>query len=132
LSAKRRRYAYSVAGCIFDGVSPTTNAHIFRAAWLRNLFATADVFRHVHVRHEPGHASTRECRKEPDFKLNCACDGCNSGWMEARDLAGEEVFTTAVARGNSVKRSRPANPASSSERSGQSSHSSLQEHGARP
>jgi hypothetical protein len=93
-----------VSGCIFDGVSPTTNAHIFRAGWIRDLMPDADVIRHVHTRHEPGREFDAEWRTErADFKVNCACDRCNAGWMNDLDHAAESIFVTAAAKGHEIK-----------------------------
>jgi hypothetical protein len=62
-----------VPGCIFDGVSPTTRAHIFREAWIRDLTSSSDVLRHVLTRREPGDEFEREWLKErADFKVNWA------------------------------------------------------------
>jgi hypothetical protein len=98
-----------VPSCIFDGVSPTTRAHIFREAWIRDPTSSSDVLRHVLTRHEPGDEFEREWLKDrADFKVNCACNGCNSVWMNDLDHAAEDVFVTAAAKGGSVKLTSPS------------------------
>ena len=67
------------------------------------------MLRHVLTRHEPEHGFDRESRNErADFRVNCVCNACNSGWMEALDLAAEDVFVTAAAMGRSAKLLRPS------------------------
>jgi len=101
-----------VTGCIFDGTSPTTRAHIFREGWIRDLAFGVNVLRHVVTRHEPGDEFEREWRKErADFKVNCACNACNSGWMNDLDHAAEDVFATEAARGRAAKLVSPSDKA---------------------
>ncbi len=96
-------------GCIFCGRSPTTDAHIFRKGWFRTLFPHVSQFRHVHSRNEGDDPFEVEWRKtSADFKVNCACDPCNSGWMENLDLAAEELFATSAALGGPVRIESPA------------------------
>jgi hypothetical protein len=91
-------------GCIFCGRSPTTDAHIFRKGWFKTLFPHVGRFRHVHTRSEGEDPFETEWRKtSADFKVNCACDSCNSGWMEKLDLAAEELFATSAALGYPVR-----------------------------
>jgi hypothetical protein len=98
-----------VPSCIFDGRSPTTNAHIFREGWIRDLTPEVEVLRHVHTRHEPGSEFEKEWRTErASFKVNCACGRCNAGWMNDLDLAAEDMFVTAAAKGRSAKLLRPS------------------------
>ena len=98
-----------MAGCIFDAVSPTTRAHIFREAWIRDLASGYDVLRHVLTRHEPGDEFGTEWLKErADFKVKCACNGCNSGWMNDLDHAAEDVFVTDAVKGRSAKLTSPS------------------------
>jgi hypothetical protein len=97
-----------VSGCIFDGVSPTTNAHVFRMGWIAQMFPTAERFRHVHTRHEVGHEFDAEWRNErADFKVNCVCARCNDGWMERLDVEAEDIFLTRAVMGVSAKITSP-------------------------
>ena len=101
-----------MTGCIFDGASPTTRAHIFREAWIRDLASGVDVLRHVLVRYEHGDQFESEWLTErADFKVKCACSRCNSGWMNDLDRAAEDVFATDAARGRTVKLTSPSEKA---------------------
>jgi hypothetical protein len=87
-------------GCIFCETSPTTDAHVFRKGWFKTLAPDINRFRHVHTRSEGPDPFEVEWRKtSADFKVNCACQSCNGGWMHRLDLAGEELFATAAALG---------------------------------
>jgi hypothetical protein len=95
-----------MAGCIFCGTSPTTNAHIFRKAWIDKVFPGTGTFRHRHVRrHIEGFDRTWEA-DEVDLKVNSACDSCNSGWMNRLDDQAEAVFLDHAVRGYDVRLDR--------------------------
>lgn len=86
--------------CIFCGRSPTTDAHVFRKGWFKTLFPHVSEFRHVHTRSEGDDPFEVEWRNSStDFKVKCACERCNSGWMMRLDFAAEGLFATAAALG---------------------------------
>jgi len=92
--------------CIFCGTSPTTNAHVFRKAWLDSIYPAAGDFEHTYGR---GDEFDRKWSKgEADVKVNCVCNTCNSGWMNRLDHQAEDLFLDAAVRGYPVKLERMA------------------------
>ena len=89
--------------CIFCDRSPTTNAHIFRKAWLEQIFPGLEQFEHRHQRRGEGGFDRSWSKGEADIKVRCACEGCNSGWMDQLDHASEDIFATAAATGHPAK-----------------------------
>jgi hypothetical protein len=92
-----------VSTCIFCGRSPTTNAHIFRKAWLEQVFPGLEQFEHRHQRRGEGGFDRSWSKDEADIKVGCACADCNGGWMDRLDHAAEEIFATAAATGHPAK-----------------------------
>jgi hypothetical protein len=96
--------------CIFDGRRgprpKLSNAHVIRKGWIKQLYPDMR-FHHLHVQHDP-HPDVEPferwwSKKEADFKVKCACQGCNEGWMERLDRAAEDLFATDAARGRPAK-----------------------------
>jgi hypothetical protein len=89
-----------MAGCIFCGTSPTTNAHLFRKAWIAQLFPTSYKYRHsrdsLTVPKDEREWWTADVA---DIKVNAACSRCNGGWMNDLDHAAEDLFLTKAALG---------------------------------
>jgi len=96
--------------CIFCGGSPTTNAHIFRKAWLDHVMPHPDPY--VHHRIGQGQGGEGEIRiwakDESDLKVNCACGPCNSRWMNRLDLSSEKLFLDVAVRGQPCRLDDPA------------------------
>lgn len=94
-----------MAGCIFCGASPITNAHIFRKAWIDEVTPRARGFRHRRGPRAqvPGPGQREWIKDAIDLKVKAACNDCNSGWMERLDLAAEEAFLTHAVLGFDVK-----------------------------
>jgi hypothetical protein len=100
-----------VAGCIFCDERPLTNAHVFRKAWLDQIFPGSDPYRHRHVRRgEGGHEKTWS-KDEADIKVRCVCETCNGGWMDQLDHAAEDLFLTQAATGFDVRLERESDKA---------------------
>ncbi|HEX6699393.1 MAG TPA: hypothetical protein VF101_01545 [Gaiellaceae bacterium] len=85
-----------------------TNAHVIRKGWIEQLYPDVPSFRHRHVRREADPFDVWWSKKEADFKVRCACKGCNSGWMDRLDRAAERIFATDAARGRETKVERLA------------------------
>jgi hypothetical protein len=90
-----------MAGCIFCGKSPLTNAHIFRRGWMDGLVPGAARFRNRHIRTEPGAEPHDKSwpAKQADVQVKAVCARCNDGWMDKLDHAAEDMFATAAAQG---------------------------------
>jgi len=97
-----------MAGCIFCGTSPTTNAHIFRKSWMSEIAPMSHGF--VHRRGQrsefSGPGNTEWTTDAADLKVNAVCAGCNGGWMEKLDLATEDSFLTHAILGLPVRLDR--------------------------
>jgi hypothetical protein len=89
-----------MAGCIFCGTSPTTNAHVFRKGWIDRLMPRSGSFRHRRGAEIDGRSWIKDSM---DLKVNVACKDCNSGWMDRLDHAAEDAFLTHAALGFDVK-----------------------------
>ncbi len=93
-----------MAACIFCGLSPTTNTHIFRKAWIAELFPTSYRFRHTRSSlTAPKDEREWWTSKDADIKVNAACERCNGGWMNDLDHLAEETFLTYAALGYDVR-----------------------------
>jgi hypothetical protein len=92
-----------MSGCIFCGASPSTNAHIFRRAWMEEVFPGTEMFHHRHVRRHTEGFDKEWDKDEADLKVNCACESCNGGWMNRLDLEAEAIFLDHAVRGFSVR-----------------------------
>jgi hypothetical protein len=103
----RQRVARS---CIFCSGTPTTNAHIFRKAWLEQLMPHPEPYVHRHVREGKGGKGEMRIwkKRESDLKVNCACSACNGGWMDRLDKAAERLFLDAAVRGEACRLDHPA------------------------
>ena len=76
--------------CIFCGASPTTNAHIFRRAWIEKMvYPGGENFTHRHIRRGEGGFDQTWSPRGFDIKVNCVCVRCNGEWMERLDLDEE-------------------------------------------
>jgi hypothetical protein len=92
--------------CIFCGSAEMSNAHVFRLAWIEQLFPQPEgsPYRHQRQGHSPGDEGLQEWfNRAADFKVKDVCVSCNSGWMNELDHAAEDVFTTRAAMGLDVK-----------------------------
>jgi len=93
----------SVSACMFCDRTPTTNAHIFRKAWLEQIFPGLEQFEHRDQRRGEGGFDRSWSKNEADIKDGCACESCNGGWMDQLDHAAEDIFATAAASGHLAK-----------------------------
>jgi hypothetical protein len=70
------------------------------------IFPGTEKYQHRHVR-RGAHGFERSWSKgEADIKVKCACERCNSGWMDRLDHEAEDVFLTHAAIGYPVTLSR--------------------------
>lgn len=91
------------AACIFCSGAPTTNAHVFRKAWLDSVFPGTELYRHRHVRRGDGGFDVAWAKAEADVKVKAVCESCNGDWMHRLDLAAEDLFVTLAATGYDVR-----------------------------
>lgn len=61
------------------------------------------MFEHRHLRRHQPDFDKQWSKDEPDIKVNAACNGCNSGWMERLDRKAEAIFLDQASRGYPVR-----------------------------
>lgn len=67
------------------------------------IFPGVENFEHRHERRGSDGFARSWNKDEADIKVNCACDQCNSGWMDELDHAAEDLFLTVAATGHSAR-----------------------------
>ena len=100
------------SGCIFCGARPTTREHVI-SRWAAKVVkqdprGIAEDSRHAHLMVSEGKTPTRrewDSAQPVDFKANCVCSDCNSGWMEQIETAARRVVAPMI-RGETVILSR--------------------------